>query len=66
LKCSFPEGISFRPDGIHELDPCLYELIEEYENVTVQVNRCTKCGHIEITWKKQEDTVCTYTETDVC
>lgn len=25
-KCS-GSGVSFRPDGIHELDPCIYETI---------------------------------------
>lgn len=45
-----------KPDGIHELDPCIYELMEVHKNVTVFVYRCQNCGHVEISWEKQEDT----------
>ena len=55
-KCSFGEGITIKPDGINELDPCLYEDIEIWHNVTVIVSRCKRCGHIELSWLKQEDT----------
>ena len=55
-KCSFGEGITIKPDGVNELDPCIYEDIEMYTNVTVVVSRCKKCGHIEISWMKQENT----------
>ena len=55
-KCSFPEGMTIRPDGVHELDPCTYEVVEKYRNVTVEVLRCPKCGHTEIGWYRQEDT----------
>lgn len=55
-KCSLPEGVVIKPDGVHELDPCIYEEVERYRNVTVSVLRCTKCGHTEITWHRQEDT----------
>ena len=55
-KCQFPEGASIKPDGINELDPCLYEEIEAYANVTVHILKCKKCGHIEIQWERQEDT----------
>lgn len=54
-KCSFGDVI-IKPDGIHEIDPCIYEDIEMYSNVTVIVSRCKKCGHIEISWIRQEDT----------
>lgn len=56
-KCSFPKGVTITPDGIHELDPCVYEDIEKYANVTVVVSRCKTCGHIEISWMRQDDTV---------
>ena len=49
-KCKFPDGITIKPDGINELDPCKYEDIEKYANVTVTISRCKKCGHIEISW----------------
>ena len=55
-KCSLPEGVVIKPDGVHELDPCIYEEVERYRNVTVSVLRCTKCCHTEITWHRQEDT----------
>lgn len=56
-KCSFPPGITIKPDGKHELDPCIYEDIERHRNVTVTVSRCRVCGHIEISWERQEDTI---------
>lgn len=55
-KCSFPDGVVIKPDGIHELDPCVYETIETHRNVTVKVLRCKKCGHLEVSWYKQENT----------
>lgn len=54
-KCSFGEAV-IKPDGIHEIDPCIYEDIEMYANVTVIISRCKKCGHIEVSWMRQEDT----------
>lgn len=55
-KCNFPGGITIKPDGVNELDPCEYELIEKYRNVTVEILRCKKCGHVEILWFRQENT----------
>lgn len=55
-KCSWPEGISIRPDGIHELDPCVYQEVERYANVTVSIRKCLKCGDVNIVWYRQEDT----------
>ena len=54
-KCSF-NGVSIRPDGIHELDPCVYEDIEKYANVTIIISRCKKCGNIEMSWIRQDNT----------
>lgn len=56
-KCEFPKGITIKPDGVNELDPCVYKAQEVYSNVIVEVCRCIKCGHIEIMWHKTEDTV---------
>ena len=56
-KCHFPDGITIKPDGVHELDPCTYEEVERYGNVTISVMRCKNCGHVEINWYRQEDTV---------
>jgi len=55
-KCSLPDGVSIKPDGVHEIDPCMYEVAEVYRNVTIEVLRCKRCGHTEISWFRQEDT----------
>lgn len=55
-KCCFPTGVIVKPDGVNELDPCVYEEVECYKNVTVHVMRCLRCGHVEISWERQEDT----------
>lgn len=47
-KCSFGNGIVIKPDGVNELDPCIYEDIEMYKNVTVIVSKCKNCGNIDI------------------
>ena len=54
-RCSFGDMV-IKPDGINELDPCIYEDIEMYANVTVVVSRCKKCGNIDIRWMRQENT----------
>ena len=57
-KCILSDGnteITIRPDGRHELDPCLYQEIETYENVTVHILRCVRCGHIEVEWERQAE-----------
>ena len=41
-KCSFPDGIVIKPDGVNELDPCVYEEVERYRNCTVIVSRCQR------------------------
>lgn len=56
MKCSFGHGITIKPDGINELDPCIYEDKEIHANVTVYVRQCQKCGNIDIAWKRQDDT----------
>ena len=55
-KCNFGAGVKVKPDGINELDACIYETKEIHANVTVYVRQCTKCGHIDISWERQEDT----------
>lgn len=55
-KCSFGVGVKILPDGVHELDPCFYEEIERYRNVTVIVSRCKRCGNTDISWIRQENT----------
>ena len=55
-KCKFPHGIVIKPNGVDELDPCRYELVEAYRNVTVEIRKCKNCGNIDIVWRRQEDT----------
>ena len=55
-KCSFTGGIRIMPDGINELDPCIYETIEYHTDVTVEVRRCQRCGNIDIAWYRTDDT----------
>ena len=57
MKCRFGPGIVIKPDGVNELDPCDYDLIEKHRNVTVEVLRCRVCGHTEILWHRQENTI---------
>jgi len=55
-KCHFPDGVSIRPDGIHELSPHQFVEKEIHRNVTVQILQCKKCGEISIAWSRQENT----------
>lgn len=56
-KCKWPGNIvSVKPDGVNELDPCVYETKEIHRNVTVEINQCKVCGNIEIVWHRQDDT----------
>lgn len=55
-KCEFPNGMVIKPDGVNELDLCIYEVVENYANVTIEVLRCKNCGHTEISWYRQENT----------
>lgn len=50
-RCQWPEGMEIRPDGVHRLDPCTYDVIEEHRDVTVRVLRCSRCGHQESEWE---------------
>ena len=53
-RCRFPDGVVIKPDGVNELDPCLYEEIETVEHCTVHILRCQRCGHIEIEWDRDQ------------
>lgn len=55
-KCGFKDNIVIKPDGINELEPCIYEEIERYANVTVSISRCKNCGNIDISWFRQDNT----------
>lgn len=55
MKCTHGEGIDIKIAGI-TVDACDYELIQKVRNVTVEVLKCKKCGHVEILWFRQENT----------
>lgn len=55
-KCSFPEGVRISPDGVNEVDPCVYEDVEIHTNATVIVSRCKHCGHYEVSWLRTDQT----------
>ena len=55
-KCSHGDGITVKPDGVNELDPCRYREVQVLKNVTLHVLECMKCGHIELEYEKQADT----------
>ena len=55
-KCSFPDGVVIKPDGVNALDPCLYVRKEKHTNVTVYIDKCLRCGNLIISWKRQENT----------
>ena len=46
--------MKIKPDGVNELDPCVYEDVEIHTNCTVIISKCTKCGNLEISWIKNE------------
>lgn len=48
--------VIIRPDGVHELDPCVYQDTEIHTNCTVIVSRCVRCGKMEVSWVRTEGT----------
>lgn len=65
-KCQFPEGMTIKPDGIHELDPCVYELVEEHRDCDVYIYKCQKCGHQSIEWKHAYRLVAHWVDGFIC
>lgn len=55
-KCTLPGGVEIKPDGEHDLDACHYKVKEIHRNVTVTVSECTRCGSVDISWERQDDT----------
>lgn len=44
------------PDKTFEVEPCIPQVQQVWENVTIEISKCTKCGKIHYTWYRQEDT----------
>lgn len=61
-RCRHPEGITIKILGEYTADPCRYKRKEIHQNVTVEVSQCEVCGHIDITWHRQDDTISDYFE----
>lgn len=53
-KCQHPEGVEVKINGV-PVDPCEYEVAEIYENVTVEILRCRRCGNIQIEWRYNDE-----------
>ena len=51
-----PEGMSIKPDGVNEMDPCIYETMQVFTNCTVEISRCSRCGNIEVSWYRTFET----------
>jgi hypothetical protein len=54
--CAWPDGITIKPDGVHELSPHPFALERKLRNVTVEVLRCPICGEYSIGWTRQPNT----------
>ena len=52
-KCSFREGVSIRPDGVHELEPHAYQETQIIHNATVSILKCKNCGKESVGWLRQ-------------
>lgn len=55
-ECKFPEGLSIKPDGVHELDPCVYKRAQVFTNCTVEVAYCENCGKLSLSWYRTPET----------
>ncbi|MBO5969969.1 MAG: hypothetical protein J6S14_15885 [Clostridia bacterium] len=55
-KCEWGGGMSVRPDGVHELTACCYQLKQKLRNVTVEILECPVCGDVSIGWYRQDNT----------
>lgn len=55
MPCDY-EGITIKPDGIHELSPHRFVLEKRLRNVTIEILRCPVCGEESVGWYRKEDT----------
>lgn len=55
-RCSFLSGMKMSLDGVHEVDPCVYEDVEIHTNATVIVSRCKNCGGYSVSWHRTNET----------
>ena len=62
-KCTWPDGMEAK---IHDIpvDPCIYTDRQRLHNVDITISECKKCGAIDISWSKNEDTEVIYEDAD--
>ena len=62
-KCAWPDGIEAK---IHDIpvDTCVYTDRQRLHNVDITISECEKCGAIDISWSKNEDTEVIYEDAD--
>ena len=49
-ECCHFDGFTIKPDGIHELSACSFQLEQRLKNVTIEILVCPKCGKVSIGW----------------
>lgn len=58
-KCTWPNDVEAKIYGV-PVDPCLYTDRQRLHNVDITISECEKCGAIDISWSKNEDTEVIY------
>ena len=54
-RCNHGDGVTVSIGGV-PVDPCLYAVTKRFRNATVIISECIYCGHIEVSWERQDDT----------
>ena len=54
--CCANNGITIKPDSIHELSPHHFQKVQTLKNVTVEILQCKVCGKVSIGWYAQDNT----------
>ena len=62
-KCTWPDGVEAKIGGI-PVAPCIYTDRQRLHDVDITISECEKCGAIDISWSKNEDTEVIYEDAD--
>ena len=62
-KCTWPDGVEVKIGGI-PVAPCIYTDRQRLHDVDITISECEKCGAIDISWSKNEDTEVIYEDAD--
>ena len=54
MECNH-NGITIKPDGIHELSPHNFKKVQRLKNVTIEILQCKVCGKVSIGWQRQKN-----------